>query len=194
MTELHRYIGPDLDVPAGDIGVGAQEIGYLFGYYRKFRNAFEAGVLTGKPLEFGGSIGRKEATGFGTVYFVEEMLKDHNISLKDKKVVVSGSGNVAIYAMQKAIELGAHVIACSDSNGYIYDEEGIDLEIIKDIKEGEKERVERYIKDHPHAKYIEGSENIWAVKCDIALPCATQNEIDLTAAKKLVENGVKAIG
>jgi glutamate dehydrogenase (NADP+) len=194
MTELSNYIGPDTDVPAGDIGVGAREVGYMFGQYKRLQNAFHAGVLTGKAVGFGGSLGRTEATGFGCVYFVQEMLKDQNMDFKDSTVVVSGSGNVAIYAMQKAAELGATVIACSDSNGYIYDKNGINLDTVKRIKEVERERISEYVKEHPSADYFEGCENIWLIPCDIALPCATQNEIDETSAKILVTNGVKAVG
>jgi glutamate dehydrogenase (NADP+) len=194
MTELSNYIGPDTDVPAGDIGVGAREVGYMFGQYKRLQNAFHAGVLTGKAVGFGGSLGRTEATGFGCVYFVQEMLKDQNMDFKDSTVVVSGSGNVAIYAMEKAAELGATVIACSDSNGYIYDKNGINLDTVKRIKEVERERISEYVKEHPSADYFEGCENIWLIPCDIALPCATQNEIDETSAKILVTNGVKAVG
>lgn len=194
MTELYRYIGPDVDVPAGDIGVGAREIGYMFGQYKKIRGSFEAGVLTGKGLGYGGSLGRTEATGYGTVYFVHEMLKDKGLSFADSTVVVSGSGNVSIYAMEKAAQFGAKVVACSDSNGYVYDENGIDLETVKHLKEVERKRISEYVKFHPHAQYFEGCSGIWSIPCDIALPCATQNEIDETSAKILVSNGVKAIG
>lgn len=194
MTELCKYIGPDVDVPAGDIGVGAREIGYMFGQYKRIRGAYEAGVLTGKGLGYGGSLARKEATGYGTVYFVEEMLADKGLSFKGSTVIVSGSGNVAIYAMEKAIQLGAKVIACSDSNGYIYDENGINVETIKRLKEIEYKRIYEYIKEHPHAQYVEGCSGIWSLPCDIALPCATQNEIDECSAKMLIANGVKAVG
>jgi len=194
MTELSRYIGPDTDVPAGDIGVGSKEIGYLFGQYKKIRGGFKAGVLTGKGIGYGGSLTRKEATGYGTIYFVEEMLKDKGLSFKGSTVVVSGSGNVSIYAMEKAIELGAKVVACSDSNGYIYDQNGINLETVKRIKEVEKLRISAYVCDHPDAIYAEDCSGIWTVPCDIALPCATQNEIHLESAKILVSNGVKAVG
>ena len=194
MTELCNYIGPDKDVPAGDIGVGAREVGYMFGQYKRLQGAFHAGVLTGKAVGFGGSLGRTEATGFGTVYFVQEMLKDQGMDFKGSKVVVSGSGNVAIYAMEKATELGATVIACSDSNGYIYDKDGINLDTVKRIKEVERKRISEYVNEHPSADYFDGCENIWLIPCDIALPCATQNEIDETSAKILVTNGVKAIG
>lgn len=194
MTELHKYIGPDVDVPAGDIGVGAREIGYMFGQYKKLRGAFEAGVLTGKGVGYGGSIGRKEATGYGLVYFVEAMLKDQNMSFEGSKVIVSGSGNVSIYAMEKAMEYGATVVACSDSSGYIYDEKGIDLNTVKRLKEVECKRISEYVKEHPHAHFFDDCKGIWSIPCDIALPCATQNEIDEIAAKILVSNGVKAVG
>lgn len=192
MTELSKHIGADTDVPAGDIGTGAREIGYMFGQYKRLRNEF-TGVLTGKGLSYGGSLARKEATGFGLCYFTEEMLRAKGNSFKGKKVVISGSGNVAIYANQKATELGATVIAMSDSNGYIVDEKGIDLACIKQIKEIERKRIKEYINVHPEAKYVEGCAGIWNVKCDIALPCATQNELDEAAAKTLVSNGVIAV-
>lgn len=194
MTELAKHIGPDTDVPAGDIGVGGREIGYMFGQYKRLQNAFHAGVLTGKPVGFGGSLARTEATGYGAVYFVQEMLKDNGLDFKDKTVVVSGSGNVSIYAMEKAMQLGAKVVACSDSNGYIYDKNGINLDTVKRLKEVERKRISEYVIEHPEADYFEGCENIWLIPCDIALPCATQNEIDETSAKILVTNGVKAIG
>ncbi|MES5261531.1 NADP-specific glutamate dehydrogenase [Priestia megaterium] len=194
MLELSKYIGPDTDVPAGDIGVGSKEIGFLFGQYKKMRSTFEAGVLTGKGLSYGGSLARKEATGYGTVYFVEEMLKDNNLSFKSSTVVVSGSGNVSIYAIEKAMQLGAKVVACSDSNGYIYVKDGLNLETVKRIKEVEKKRISTYVNDHPEAVYVESCNGIWTVPCDIALPCATQNEIDQNSAELLVSNGVKAIG
>ncbi|MDL4839320.1 NADP-specific glutamate dehydrogenase [Aquibacillus rhizosphaerae] len=194
MTELSKHIGPDTDVPAGDIGVGAREIGYMFGQYKKLKGAYEAGVLTGKGIGYGGSLGRKEATGYGTVYFVEEMLKDAGLGFSGSKVVVSGSGNVSIYAMEKAIQLGAKVVACSDSGGYVYDPNGIDLNTIKRLKEVENKRIYEYVNEHLDAKYIEGCGGIWSIDCDIALPCATQNELDEDAAKLLVLNGVKAIG
>lgn len=194
MTELSKHIGPDTDVPAGDIGVGGREIGYMFGQYKRLRNAFHAGVLTGKSVGYGGSLARTEATGYGTVYFVEEMLKDNGLDFEDKTVVVSGSGNVSIYAMEKAMQLGAKVVACSDSNGYIYDKNGINLDTVKRLKEVERKRISEYVNEHPDADYFEGCENIWLIPCDIALPCATQNEIDETSAKILVTNGVKAIG
>lgn len=191
--ELSRYIGPDMDVPAGDIGVGEREIGYMFGQYKKLRATFEAGVLTGKGIGYGGSLGRKEATGYGVVYYVQEMIKEIGLELDNATVVVSGSGNVAIYAMEKAQQLGAKVVACSDSNGYIYDENGIHVDTVKRIKEVERKRIYEYVNDHPTAKYYEGSTGIWSIPCDIALPCATQNEIDENAARQLIENGVKAV-
>ncbi|NFT07832.1 NADP-specific glutamate dehydrogenase [Clostridium botulinum] len=193
MAELYKHIGPNIDVPAGDIGVGGREIGYLYGYYKKLRNASEQGVLTGKGLTFGGSLARTEATGYGLVYFTDEMLKDNNMTFEGKKVVISGSGNVAIYATKKAQELGATVVALSDSNGYIYDENGIDLKAIKEIKEVKRGRIRDYLNYVSTAKYEEGCNNIWKIKCDIALPCATQGEIDLESAKILVANGVKAV-
>lgn len=191
MLELFRHIGASTDVPAGDIGVGAREIGYLFGQYKKIKNLHE-GVLTGKGLDFDGLIGRKEATGFGLIYFTEEMLNENGDSLKNKKICVSGAGNVAIHAVQKAQEYGAKVITMSDSSGWIYDPDGINLEIIKKIKENNRERISKYIKFEPKAKYTEGKFN-WDVSCDVALPCATQNEILLEDAKNLVKNGVKCV-
>ncbi|MDQ0149699.1 NADP-specific glutamate dehydrogenase [Eubacterium multiforme] len=193
MAELCKHIGSDIDVPAGDIGVGAREIGYMYGYYKKLRNTSEQGVLTGKGLTYGGSLGRKEATGYGLVFFTEEMLKDNGTSFKGKKVVISGSGNVAIYAAEKATELGGKVVALSDSNGYIYDENGIDLNIVKDIKEVKRGRIKEYLQYVNGAKYEEGFKNIWKIKCDIALPCATQGEIDKESAKILIDNGVIAV-
>jgi glutamate dehydrogenase (NADP+) len=194
MTELYRHIGPDIDVPAGDIGVGAREIGYMFGQYKKIRGAYEAGILTGKGIGYGGSLARTEATGYGTVYFVQEMLADNHLSFEDLTVVVSGSGNVSIYAIEKAIQFGAKVVACSDSNGYIYDPTGINLDTVKRIKEVERKRISEYVIEHPEAEYFEGCSGIWSIPCDIALPCATQNEIDESSAKILVSNGVKAVG
>jgi glutamate dehydrogenase (NADP+) len=194
MTELYRYIGPDVDVPAGDIGVGAREIGYMFGQYKKIRGAYEAGVLTGKGLGYGGSLTRTEATGYGTVYFVQEMLADKGLSFDGSTVVVSGSGNVSIYAIEKATAFGAKVVACSDSNGYIYDPSGINLETVKRLKEVERRRISEYVLEHPNAEYFEGCSGIWSIPCDIALPCATQNEIDACSAQTLVKNGVKAVG
>lgn len=193
MTELQKYIGPDMDVPAGDIGVGAREVGYMFGQYKRL-NGHQAGVLTGKGLDYNGSLVRTEATGYGCVYFVNEMLKSVNDSFEGKTVVVSGSGNVSIYAIEKAHQLGAKVVACSDSGGYIYDKNGINLETVKRLKEVERKRISEYVKEHPEAEYVEGSQNIWQIPCDIALPCATQNELDADAAKALVAGGVKAIG
>ena len=192
MTELERHIGPDTDVPAGDIGVGAREIGYMYGQYKRIRNDY-TGVLTGKAIVCGGSLGRKEATGYGLCYFTDAMLKDAGESFKDKKVVVSGSGNVAIYACQKATQLGAKVIAMSDSDGYVIDENGIDFKTIQIIKEQKRERMKTYPDYVKGAKYIEGCSGIWTVPCDIALPCATQNELDIKSAEVLVKNGVKAV-
>lgn len=194
MTELYRHIGPDTDVPAGDIGVGGREIGYLFGQYKRIRDRFDAGILTGKGVDYWGSLTRTEATGYGLLYFVKNMLDAKDISLKGKTVVVSGAGNVAIYAIEKAQELGAKVVTCSDSNGYVYDPDGIDLAAVKDIKEVRRARIKEYVKDHPKAEYHEGCKGVWTVKCDIALPCATQGEIDLESAKALVANGVTAVG
>ncbi|UOQ87308.1 NADP-specific glutamate dehydrogenase [Gracilibacillus salinarum] len=194
MAELSKHIGPYTDVPAGDIGVGAREIGYLFGEYKKIRGTFEAGVLTGKAIGYGGSLGRKEATGYGTVYFVDEMLKAQKESFDGSTVVVSGSGNVSIYAMEKATQLGAKVVACSDSSGYIYDENGIDIDLVKQLKEVESKRIHEYVETHPEAVFVANHADIWSVACDIALPCATQNEIDKEAAEQLVANGVKAVG
>lgn len=193
MTELAKHIGADTDVPAGDIGVGAREVGYLFGQYKRLRNEF-TGVLTGKGLSYGGSLARTEATGYGLCYFVEEMLKDNGKSFKGQTTVISGSGNVAIYAAEKATEFGAKVIAMSDSNGYIVDKDGIKLDVVKQIKEVERKRIKEYAARVPGAEYHEGCKGIWTVKCDIALPCATQNEIDLESAKALVANGVYAVG
>ena len=188
MTELQRHIGPDTDVPAGDIGVGAREIGYLFGQYKRIRNEFN-GVLTGKGLSYGGSLARTEATGYGLCYFTDEMLKANGKSFAGQRVVISGSGNVATYANQKATQLGGKVIAMSDSNGYIVDENGIDYKVIKEIKEVKRARIKTYLEYVPTAKYVEGSQGIWTVPCDIALPCATQNELRLDGAKALVANG-----
>ena len=188
MTELQRHIGPDTDVPAGDIGVGAREIGYLFGQYKRIRNEFN-GVLTGKGLSYGGSLARTEATGYGLCYFTNEMLKAAGKSFQGQSVVISGSGNVAIYANQKATQLGGKVIAMSDSNGYIVDENGIDYKVIQVIKEQKRARISTYLEYVPSAKYVEGCSGIWSVPCDIALPCATQNEVDEAAAKTLIANG-----
>ena len=192
MTELYKYVGADVDVPAGDIGVGAREIGYLYGQYKRITNLYE-GVLTGKGLTYGGSLGRKQATGYGLCYFTDALLKDNGLSFEGKTVVISGSGNVAIYACEKATALGAKVIAMSDSNGYIIDKNGIDLDSIKDIKEVKRQRIKEYIANHPDATYTEGCSGIWTAKCDIALPCATQNEIDENSAAALVANGVTAV-
>lgn len=194
MTELYRHIGPDVDVPAGDIGVGAREVGYLWGQYKRLTKANESGVLTGKTPGYGGSLARKEATGYGTVYFVEEMLKDANDSFEGKTVVVSGSGNVSTYAIEKAQAYGAKVVACSDSSGYIYDPEGLDLDAVKEIKEVKGDRISTYVNYRPNATFTEGCTGIWSIPCDIALPCATQNEINGDAARTLISNGVKAIG
>jgi glutamate dehydrogenase (NADP+) len=193
MSELYKYIGSDKDVPAGDIGVGPREVGYMYGYYNKLKSVSEQGVFTGKGLTYGGSLVRRQATGFGLIYFTETMLKDHQSSFKGKTVIVSGSGNVAIYAMQKATEFGAKVISCSDSNGYIVDENGINLEVVKEIKEIRRGRIKEYLAKVPSAKYVEGCKGIWSVKCDVALPCATQGEIDQAAAQNIVKNGVVAV-
>ena len=192
MTELYKYVGADVDVPAGDIGVGAREIGYFYGQYKRITNLYE-GVLTGKGLTYGGSLGRKQATGYGLCYFTDAMLSAKGDSFSGKTVVISGSGNVAIYACEKATQLGAKVIALSDSNGYIVDENGIDLKAVKQIKEVERKRIKEYLTYHPEATYTEGCSGIWTVKCDIALPCATQNEINEDSAKALVANGVMAV-
>ena len=188
MTELQRHIGPDTDVPAGDIGVGAREIGFLFGQYKKIRDEF-TGVLTGKGLSYGGSLARTEATGFGLCYFADAQLRDNGQSFQGKKVVISGSGNVAIYANQKCTQLGGKVIAMSDSNGYIVDENGINYKVIQEIKEVNRARIKTYLDYVPSAKYVEGCSGIWTVPCDIAMPCATHNEIGETAADTLIANG-----
>ncbi len=192
MTELCKHIGADTDVPAGDIGVGGREIGFLYGQYKRIRNEF-VGVLTGKGLTYGGSLARTQATGYGLCYFTEEMLNDKGNSFKGKTVVISGSGNVAIYATEKATQLGAKVVALSDSNGYIYDKNGVDLDYVKQLKEVERKRIKEYLNKHPEAEYHEGCSGIWTIKCDIALPCATQNEINEESAKALVANGVVAV-
>ena len=192
MTELSKHIGPDTDVPAGDIGVGGREIGYLFGQYKRLRDEY-SGVLTGKGLTYGGSLARTEATGYGLCYYTEEMLNDHQDSFKGKTVVISGSGNVAIFATQKATALGAKVVALSDSNGYIHDPDGIDLDAVKEIKLVKRGRIKEYVQNHPNATYTEGCRGIWTIPCDIALPCATQNELDENGAKALIANGVKAV-
>ena len=191
MTELYKYIGKDIDVPAGDIGVGGREIGYLYGQYKRITNLYE-GVLTGKGLTFGGSLVRTEATGYGLLYFTDAMLKANGKSLEGKTVVISGSGNVAIYATEKAMQLGGKVVALSDSTGWVYDAEGIDLAAVKEIKEVKRGRLSSYKDYRPNAEYHEG-KGIWSVKCDVALPCATQNELDLEDAKMLVANGVIAV-
>ncbi len=193
MTELYRHIGQDIDVPAGDIGVGGREVGFMFGQFKRIKNAYEAGVLTGKGLTFGGSLVRTQATGYGVVYFTDEMLKDKGMSFAGKTVVVSGSGNVSIYATEKVQQLGGKVVAVSDSNGYVYDAEGINLATVKRIKEVERGRISDYVKAHPKAEYHTGCSGIWTIKCDIALPCATQNEISENDAKILVKNGCKAV-
>lgn len=191
MNELYRHIGADTDVPAGDIGVGAREIGYLFGQYKRLRNIYE-GVLTGKGLSYGGSLARKQATGYGLLYFTEEMLKCNGKSLKGATVAVSGAGNVATYAIQKAWQLGAKPVTCSDSNGWIYDPEGIDVDLLIEVKEVKRARLTEYAAKRPSAEYHEG-KGVWSVKCDVALPCATQNELLLDDAKMLVANGCYAV-
>lgn len=191
MTELCKYIGANTDVPAGDIGTGAREIGYMYGQYKRIRSLFE-GVLTGKAISYGGSFARTEATGYGLLYITEEMLKSNGLSMEGKTVVVSGSGNVAIYAIEKAQQLGAKVVTASDSNGWIYDPEGIDVAALKEIKEVKRQRLTEYKNYRPNSEYHEG-KGVWSVKADIALPCATQNELDLEDAKTLVANGVIAV-
>ncbi|WP_066606717.1 NADP-specific glutamate dehydrogenase [Celeribacter halophilus] len=193
MIELHRHIGEYVDVPAGDIGVGAREIGYMFGMYKRLNNRFEAGVLTGKGLVYGGSRARKEATGFGTAFFLRSMLGVKGIDLEGKRCVVSGSGNVAIYAMEKLISFGAKVVACSDSNGYIVDDNGIDLDLVKQIKEVKRGRIKDYVALRGDGCHYVDNGSIWDVPCEIALPCATQNELHGSDAKKLIENGVIAV-
>ncbi|RGB65887.1 NADP-specific glutamate dehydrogenase [Provencibacterium massiliense] len=193
MTELCKHIGADTDVPAGDIGVGAREIGYMYGQYKRLRNEF-TGVLTGKGLTFGGSLGRTQATGYGLLYLTEEMLRCmKNDSVSGKTVVISGSGNVAIYATEKAQQLGAKVVALSDSDGYIHDPDGIKLDIVKDIKEVRRARIKEYVQSVPTATYTEGCTGIWSIPCDVALPCATQNELDGASADKLIQGGVTAV-
>ena len=193
MTELYRYIGKDTDVPAGDIGVGAREIGYLYGQYKRITGLYE-GVLTVKGLTWGGSLARKEATGYGLCYFTQAMMERNGKTIAGKTVVVSGSGNVAIYAVQKITEMGAKVVAMSDSNGYIYDPDGIKLDVVKQLKEVERKRIKEYVKAVPTATYTEGCSGIWTIPCQIALPCATQNEINEASAKALIANGVEAVG
>ncbi len=193
MQELYRHIGQFTDIPAGDIGVGAKEIGYMYGMYKKIRNE-NTGVLTGKGLSYGGSLARKEATGYGLCYFTNKALEVYkNESFKNKKVIISGSGNVALYAAYKARELGACVVAMSDSNGVIFNENGLDLDYIKELKEVKKSRIKEYLNKYNNATYYEGAKSIWKIKCDITLPCATQNEIDLNDAKELVKNGIIAL-
>ncbi|MGE5551704.1 MAG: NADP-specific glutamate dehydrogenase [Bacteroidota bacterium] len=193
MTELYKYVGADIDVPAGDIGVGAREIGFMYGQFKKITRSYE-GVLTGKGLTYGGSLVRKEATGYGLVYFMDEMLRAAGASIAGKTVVISGSGNVAIYAVEKVHQLGGRVVALSDSNGYIHDPDGINLDTVKRLKEVERKRISEYVRAHPKAKYQEGCQGIWNIKCDVALPSATQNEIDKHAAMTLVKNGCFAVG
>lgn len=192
MTELYRHIGADVDVPAGDIGVGGREVGYMYGQYKRITGLYE-GVLTGKGLTFGGSLARTEATGYGLVYLTEEMLNNKGDSFKGKTVVISGSGNVAVYAAEKATQLGAKVVSFSDSNGYIYDKDGVDIEYVKDLKFTRRGRLAEYTSHKPSAEYHEG-KGVWNIKCDIALPCATQNELNEADAKALVANGCKAVG
>ena len=191
MTELYRHIGKDTDVPAGDIGVGAREVGYLFGQYKRLTGLYE-GVLTGKGLTFGGSLARTQATGYGLIYILNEMLSHNGKELAGKTVLVSGSGNVAIYAVEKVQQYGAKVVAMSDSNGYVYDPDGIKLDVVKEIKEGRRGRIKEYVDAVPTAKYTEG-KGIWTIPCDIALPCATQNELNLDDAKALIANGCFAV-
>ncbi len=192
MTELFKYIGPDTDVPAGDIGVGGREIGYLFGQYKRLRNEF-TGVLTGKGLTYGGSLARTEATGYGLCYFTDCMLKDAGRSFEGATVVISGSGNVALYACEKATQFGAKVVAMSDSGGYVYDKNGIDLPLMKRLKEVERKRISAYVETHPEAEYHAGCSGVWQIPCGIALPCATQNELDLDSAKAMIANGCFAV-
>ena len=195
ITELYKYIGADTDVPAGDIGTGAREIGYMFGQYKRLTNLYE-GVLTGKGLTYGGSLARTEATGYGLLYLTQELMKCHGESMEGKTVCVSGAGNVAIYAIQKAQQMGAKPVTCSDSTGWIYDPEGIDVALLKEVKEVKRARLTEYAAARPSAEYQEkknGEHGVWSIKCDIALPCATQNELDIEDAKMLVANGVKAV-
>jgi glutamate dehydrogenase (NADP+) len=192
MTELHRHVGEYTDVPAGDIGVGGREIGYLFGQYKRMTNAYESGVLTGKGLGFGGALVRTESTGYGTVFFLREMLAAKGMSLEGRTAIVSGSGNVAIYAAQKLETLGAKVVACSDSTGVVHDPDGIDVELLRQVKEIERGRVSDYAERRPNARYLDKGD-IWAIPCDVALPCATQNELNGKDAKKLADNGCIAV-
>ena len=193
MTELYRHVGADVDVPAGDIGTGAREIGYLYGQYKRITGRYE-GVLTGKGLTYGGSLARKEATGYGLCYLVQEMLRENGHEVAGKTVVVSGSGNVAIYAAEKITQMGGKVVAMSDSNGYVHDPDGIDLALVKEIKEVRRGRIREYAQQRPSATYTEGFRGIWTVPCQIALPCATQNELDLDGARALIASGVIAVG
>ena len=193
MTELYKYVGADVDVPAGDIGVGAREVGYFYGQYKRITGLYE-GVLTGKGLTWGGSLGRKQATGFGLCYLVKAMMEHNGKSIAGKTVVVSGSGNVAIYAAEKITTMGGKVVAMSDSNGYIHDPNGVNLDVVKQIKEVERGRIKEYAARVPGAVYTEGCKGIWTVPCQIALPCATQNELDEASAKALIANGVEAVG
>ena len=193
MTELYRHIGADTDVPAGDIGVGGREIGYLYGQYKRLTGLYE-GVLTGKGLSYGGSLARTQATGYGLCYFVKNMLEANGKTLSGQTVVISGSGNVAIYACEKATQMGAKVVAMSDSNGYVYDKDGIKLDVVKQIKEVERGRIKEYAARVPGAEYHEGCRGIWTIPCDVALPCATQNELDAEGAKALIANGCFAVG
>ena len=193
MTELCRHIGPDTDVPAGDIGVGGREIGYMFGQYKRIRNEF-TGILTGKGLQWGGSLVRTEATGYGLIYIIEDALKATGNSIDGKTVVISGSGNVSIYATQKVQQLGGKVVALSDSNGFVHDPDGINLDTVKQLKEIERKRIKEYVKTHKNAQYTEGCNGIWGIKCDVALPCATQNELDKDNAETLAKNGCIVVG
>ena len=193
MTELYKYVGADVDVPAGDIGVGAREVGYFYGQYKRITGLYE-GVFTGKGLTWGGSLGRKQATGYGLCYLTQAMLDDNGKAVAGKTVVVSGSGNVAIYAAEKITEMGGKVVAMSDSNGYIYDADGVKLDVVKKLKEVERKRIKEYVTAVPSAVYTEGCRGIWTVPCQIALPCATQNELDLESARALIANGVEAVG
>jgi glutamate dehydrogenase (NADP+) len=192
MTELYRHIGEYTDVPAGDIGVGGREIGYMFGQYKRITNRYESGVLTGKGLDYGGALVRREATGYGLVFFTEQMLKVRNQSFEGKRCVVSGSGNVAIYTIEKIHSLGGKVVACSDSSGFVYDEQGIDVDRLKQVKEVERARIERYAENGSRARFVPGG-NIWSIPCDVALPCATQNELNGQDAEVLIKNGCIAV-
>lgn len=193
MNELAKYIGPNIDVPAGDIGVGAREIGYMFGKYKQLKGTYEPGVITGKGIEYGGSLGRTEATGYGAIYFVEEMLKSKGLTFEGQSIVVSGSGNVAVHTMEKAIEKGAKIIACSDSSGYIYNKQGLNVEAIKQIKLVDRKRINEYLTIDSTTEFCDRCTDIWSIPCDIALPCATQYEIDELSAEHLINNGVKVV-